>query len=426
MSSSTCVAMVSDFYFPSVGGVESHIMHLSRTLTSRGKRVIVITHEYPNYRGKRVEDGVTIYYLPIPILPTTANASLPNFFSAHALLRRIYITENVTIVHAHGALSSLAHEALMHARWIPGIKCVFTDHSLFGFRDGVGILTNKLLRFALCDVDAVICVSQSGKENTTLRAHLNDRKVYVIPNAIISDDFKPLLAPPEKKITIVTVSRLYYRKGIDLLIAAAPVICAKHPDVHFVVGGDGPRMTELERMIERYGLQDRVELLGNIPLGSVRNVMARGQIYLNTSLTESFGIVLLEAASTGLFVVSTKVGGIPEVLPEDMIEFAGDVSQDSVVDAIGRAINVIKGESREETVKRQQRNHIRVAEMYSWDKVAKLTEDVYCDVLQSKELSIYERIQRAHNTGIVAGKIYTIVIMVDAIIALILEFFYPP
>lgn len=50
--------------------------------------------------------------------------------------------------------------------------------------------------------------------------------------------------------------------------------------------------------------------------------MTRGHIYLNTSLTESFGIVLLEAASTGLFVVSTKVGGIPEVLPEDMIEFS--------------------------------------------------------------------------------------------------------
>jgi glycosyltransferase involved in cell wall biosynthesis len=50
-------------------------------------------------------------------------------------------------------------------------------------------------------------------------------------------------------------------------------------------------------------------------------VLVRGQIYLNTSLTEAFGISIIEAASAGLFVVSTKVGGVPEILPEDMIEF---------------------------------------------------------------------------------------------------------
>lgn len=48
----------------------------------------------------------------------------------------------------------------------------------------------------------------------------------------------------------------------------------------------------------------------------------RGQIYLNTSLTEAFGISIIEAAAAGLFVVATKVGGVPEILPDDMIEFA--------------------------------------------------------------------------------------------------------
>jgi glycosyltransferase involved in cell wall biosynthesis len=48
----------------------------------------------------------------------------------------------------------------------------------------------------------------------------------------------------------------------------------------------------------------------------------RGSIFLNTSLTESFGIAILEAACAGLYVVSTRVGGVPEILPEDMISFA--------------------------------------------------------------------------------------------------------
>jgi glycosyltransferase involved in cell wall biosynthesis len=51
-------------------------------------------------------------------------------------------------------------------------------------------------------------------------------------------------------------------------------------------------------------------------------VLRQGTIFLNTSLTEAFGIAILEAACAGLHVVSTRVGGVPEILPEDMISFA--------------------------------------------------------------------------------------------------------
>ena len=51
-------------------------------------------------------------------------------------------------------------------------------------------------------------------------------------------------------------------------------------------------------------------------------VLRQGSIFLNTSLTEAFGIAILEAACAGLHVVSTRVGGVPEILPEDMISFA--------------------------------------------------------------------------------------------------------
>ena len=81
-------------------------------------------------------------------------------------------------------------------------------------------------------------------------------------------------------------------------------------------------MVELEQMREKYQLQDRIELLGTVKPSEVRNVLTRGQIYLNTSLTEAFGISIIEAACAGLFVVSTRVGGVPEILPENMIEFA--------------------------------------------------------------------------------------------------------
>ena len=108
----------------------------------------------------------------------------------------------------------MCHEAIMHAH-ILGISVVFTDHSLFGFADGSSILTNKILKFTLSTVNAVICVSNTSKENTVLRAALNPSRVYVIPNAINSNHFIPSITKPsqEDHIVIVVLSRLVYRKG---------------------------------------------------------------------------------------------------------------------------------------------------------------------------------------------------------------------
>ncbi len=325
--------------------------------------MIVITHHHPPRTGIRylAPTGLKVYHLPIS--PIASSATLPNFLLFLPYLRTILRRERIDIVHGHGSLSSLAHEAILQAPLF-GIKTVFTDHSLFGFTDAVGILTNKLLRGALRNVDAVICVSHTGRENTVLRAGLKPDLVYVIPNAVVAEQFRPggkdctgtsrnetetgtetdddclglRQAPkrarcetieaedpdfgPDRIITIVVISRLVYRKGIALLLASAPTICALHPQVKFVIAGSGPKMTELLQMRERYLLQDRIRLLGSVQPDQVRDVLSQGEIYLNTSLTEAFGISIIEAAAAGLFVVSTRVGGVPEILPEDMIEFA--------------------------------------------------------------------------------------------------------
>ena len=69
--------------------------------------------------------------------------------------------------------------------------------------------------------------------------------------------------------------------------------------------------------------------------------MVQGDIYLHPSLTEAFGTVIVEAASCGLYVVTTKVGGIPEVLPNEMTSFA-EPEENSLIDAAIDAINKIE------------------------------------------------------------------------------------
>ncbi|ORX66173.1 GlcNAc transferase [Linderina pennispora] len=362
------ICMVSDFFYPNMGGVESHLYNNSQCLIQRGHKVVIVTHSYGKRRGVRyLAGGLKVYYLPAFVV--YSNASLPTFFCTFPIFRQIFIREQIDI------------EAILHARSM-GLKTVFTDHSLLGFADASGILLNKLLKFTLSDIHHAICVSHTSKENTVLRAALDPQQVSVIPNAIIAEQFEP---DPDARdpqwITIVVLSRLVYRKGIDLLM---------YPHVRFIIGGDGPKRIDLEQMRERYMLQDRAV--------DVRSVLVRGDIFLNTSLTEAFCIAIVEAASCGLLVVSTRVGGVPEVLPRHMITFAIP-EEDEIVEALMHAIDRLS----------PRRFHAQVKKMYSWYDVAERTEKVYYQIADMPELPLIERFRRYYGCGLVAGKLFCLV-----------------
>ncbi|KAF8191135.1 glycosyltransferase family 4 protein [Pholiota molesta] len=424
------IAMISDFFHPAVGGVENNIYMLSANLIKKGHKVIVITHSHaPDRVGIRwLLPSLKVYY--IPFLPIASSATLPNFLTSLPYLRTILLREHIHLIHAHASLSSIGHEGILHSH-LMGIRTVFTDHSLFGFDDAASILTNKLMVGTLKNVDAVICVSHTGRENTVLRGQLFERRdddpnelelrksVYVIPNALVAEQFKPCAQPATDTITIVVLSRLVYRKGIDLLVATVPKICALFPNVRFVVGGDGPKLIDILQMREKHLLQDRIELLGPIRHKDVLSVLSRGSIYMNTSLTEAFGIAILEAACAGLYVVSTKVGGVPEILPEDMISFAKP-EEDDVIRAISEAVHIVQNGKHDPI-----RAHERIKTFYNWDDVASRTEKVYDAVLRSPQMDLMERIRRTMDLGPFAGPIYTIILLVDCVFFLFLEWWMP-
>ncbi|PKY13851.1 UDP-Glycosyltransferase/glycogen phosphorylase [Rhizophagus irregularis] len=413
------IAMVSDFFYPNMGGVESHLYQLSQRLIQRGHKIIIITHSYGNRTGIRyLTNGLKVYYVPHMVI--YSEATLPTIYGFFPIFRNIVKREKIDIVHGHQAFSSLCHEAILHSRTM-GMKACFTDHSLFGFADASSILTNKLLKFTLSDIDHVICVSHTSKENTVLRAALNPQMVSVIPNAVVASQFKPDPGAQDPNfITIVVASRLVYRKGMDLLVAAIPRICQMHSKVKFIIGGDGPKRIDLEQMREKYLLHDRVELVGTLMQHEVRNLLTKGHIFLNTSLTEAFCIGIVEAACCGLLVVSTKVGGVPEVLPKHMIIFAKP-EEDDLVNAVGRAIEMIR---LKEVI--PIKFHDEIKEMYSWVNVAERTEKVSYDAIWKMRIPpLMERLRRYYGCGLWAGKIFCILIAIDYLIWRFLEWLFP-
>jgi len=274
-----------------------------------------------------------------------------------------------------------------------GYRIVYTDHSLFGFNDVGSIHVNKVLEVLVSDIDHVICVSHACRENLVMRGNIHPIHVSTIPNSVDTSKFlpDPSMRYPVNTVNVVMLCRLVHRKGIGLAVNVIPTICSQCPSVHFIIGGDGPMRVLLEEMREVHQLHDRVELLGAVEHEDVRDVLCRGHIFLNCSLTESFCMALLEAASCGLFVVSTKVGGVPEVLPPSMINYAEpDVS--ALVDSLVEAVAVAKRINPLEL-------HMLLRNMYAWADVAARTEAVYDRVANTKAVSLGERYRRYRTAG---------------------------
>ena len=126
---------------------------------------------------------------------------------------------------------------------------------------------NKILKWVFRDLDAAIAVSHACKDNFCLRTKVDPNSCFTIPNAVNFETLGPLgtrtpLRTDKDTINIVYISRLQYRKGVDLLIGIIPEIIKRFKNVNFIIGGDGDKMGLLKQLIQKYEIYDRVELLG--------------------------------------------------------------------------------------------------------------------------------------------------------------------
>ena len=234
-------------------------------------------------------------------------------------------------------------------------------------------------------------------------------------------------------VTIVNGSRLVYRKGVDLVVKIIPIICKKkfvskrdnrEVRVNFVIAGDGPKRILLEEMIEKHRLQDRVEMLGELQQSQVRDqLLVRGQIFLNTSLTEAFCMAIVEAASCGLKVVSTGVGGIPEVLPGHMIHLV----QPSVTSIVQALVSEVKDVIYGKVTDPHLANKF-VAEAYNWKNDAERTgAAVYNNSVTEPELdpSLGRSCRNLWECRSVAGPLMAMVYLAAHYFILILNWLRP-
>jgi glycosyltransferase involved in cell wall biosynthesis len=181
----------------------------------------------------------------------------------------------------------------------------------------------RLIVDALRSARAVVAVS-NALADCIRAAGVDARRVHVIPNGVDTARFAPRdrgeararLGVAGDAPVVLFVGNLKPVKGIETLIRAFAAVAKTRPDAELVVAGAGPLGARLQALAERHGLGGSARFLGGRTPDAIAAWMNAASVLCLPSLSEGMPNVLLEAGASGLPVVASRVGGIPEVVHE--------------------------------------------------------------------------------------------------------------
>jgi len=373
------IALVSDWYYPKIGGVASHMHNLALKLKGRRHDVAVVTNNWETGKEKELErfniDLIKIPGVISPIFGINVTYSLKSTQELNEFLK------DFDIIHSHHAFTPLALKAVKAGRTL-GKGTLLTTHSISFAHESklwqaLG-LTFPLFSHYLKYPHQIIAVSKAAK---AFIEHFTDTKVEIIPNGVDDKTFHPNWNKEKIKEefgiegeVILYVSRMSYRKGPHVLLNAFSQI----KDATLVMAGNGELSPFLKAQAKFLGIEDRVRFLGYVPTKELPKIFGMADIFVLPSITaEAFGIVILEAMASGVPIIATTVGGIPEVIKESESGLLVPPSNElELKNAIEKLLN-------DESLRKWlgQNGRKAVEEKYSWDNVIKEIEKAYEEVL---------------------------------------------
>ena len=368
------IGMFTDTYAPETNGVVTSIVSTARSLRRRGHRVIVVAPAHP----EGDEEHPDLFHLRSASFPF-----YPEFRMAFPLPAKIVANLPALpfdVIHAHtfffigcfGAyLARLRHTPLF-----------FTYHTKF--EDYLHYLpvnrritkpqTLWLSRQFSNQCDRVIAPSQ-GTE-ALLRSYGITAPIEVLPGGVDLEQFGPEAdVPPliaeSKGPVLLSVGRLGKEKNLEFLLEAFEVVAARAVQARLIIVGDGPHRAELERQAASSAFGDRISFTGALEQAQLGAYYRNADALAFTSLTETQGLVLVEALAHGLPVVAVDC----PVTRECVLGDAGILVPEHV-DLFARAILELCAEPPERRAERQAAARAAAAP-YSIDALAAQLETLY-------------------------------------------------
>lgn len=340
-------ALLTTTFYPILGGAEKQLDLLARGLVARGHEALVIA---PLVKGRdnRVDAPYAVYRYP------RLRSKRFGLRWRARFLDRLHGERAFDIVHAHGAYPA-AYMAAPFARR-HGIPLIVRAHG-GDVLPGEAIQRSAWLRWrtriALRSAAALIA---QNEELARLLGELSGRpeRVRNIPNGVeVPEIDAGAFAEPNIPFAF-TLSNLYPKKGLDVLVEAWSLVAAACPGARLVIAGHGPDEAALRAQIQALGLGGTVALMGNARGAEKDRLLATCRVYVSSARREPFSNALLEAIAAGCPVVATRTGGNAEIVGNSGAgELVDPESPRALAEALARAMRVPRAPlSRDERARR--------------------------------------------------------------------------
>lgn len=318
------IAFFTENYFPMVSGVSISIKLFRDALEEKGHEVYIFAPSYGKGGNPQGDDEKVIRLSPIPL----KIHQTPIVFPLTSWRQFLPPLLKPDIIHAHHPFF-LGRMALFWARALK-VPIVYTFHTLYEayvhyapLKRGLAIaFLRRYVRKYANQVDLIIAPSFSIKE------HLKERgirkPIEVIPTGIRWGDFQG--GDLRRERILLFVGRLGEEKNVPFLLRVLSRIRDLSWKVLFV--GDGPDKNLLNRKAREMGLGDRLTLTGMLPPEKLRELYNRSYLFIFSSLTETQGLVVLEAMASGLPVVALKALGVSDFVHSGYTGFLAQDEED--------------------------------------------------------------------------------------------------
>lgn len=330
------VCFISPEYLPLSGGTGSYVYYLSNELMKRGNSAYIVTG-YDESGDIKVNEQQRIFFLKTLKMPIVKSFQFAA--SASRKLNKMRDQLPVDITHVNLPLvPSFAVPAgfgkalitTVHSTWKGEAEAIRGEpYSRLNANEKFMVSFNWFLRLfeerMLERSNKIIAVSDFTRRELLQYYPVKADKIRVIHNGVDTDKFKPALDKRKAKAelglstadkAVLSVGRLYARKGLFTFIESAALVARKFGNVKFIIAGKGlsNEMAKLVNYAVKLGVKENLVFTGYFPDKKLPRLYQAADIFAFSTFYENLPFAVLEALSTGLPVVTTRVGGIPEMI----------------------------------------------------------------------------------------------------------------
>lgn len=380
------ILITTDLYTTQTNGVVTSVKNLSDELVARGHDVRILTVA-DGWHSCQIDN--VFYIRSVPIGAIYPDVRMPTSYH-HRMIKEL-IRWEPQVIHSQCEFFSF-----QFARYISkktGAPIVHTYHTLYEQYatyvlpiKGVGEkAVGKLSKVRLKNVQRVIAPTR--KVEDTLRGYGLDAPISVVPSGIRLEQHSRQLKPVERAfrrqtlgiletdMVLLNIGRLGNEKNLDELIRFFAAVRPNHPELKFLIVGDGPAREMLEKLADSLGVREYVIFTGMVPPTKVQEYYQLGDIFVSASTSETQGLTYIEAAANGLPLLCRQDPCLRDVMVigENGYDYTDEESFEQVLDAM-----LADGDWRADAAQRSR----QIAASFDKGAFGSAVEGVYEAVLQ--------------------------------------------